>query len=268
VSYYVSVTAQLGTNFISSAAAINANDVTPGNNNIQLNSIITGSYDPNIKVVSNTTIFPSFINNGEYLEYTVFFQNTGNDTAFTVLIIDTLSSLLDQSTLSVISNSHPMVINNYDGVLWFRFNNILLPDSNTNEPASHGYVKYKIKPVSTMNIGDQILNTAYIYFDFNAPIITNTTATELTTINTVAATNQSKNIQVFPNPATNEIVQIRAPEKIQRIELLDVSGRLISSDNGKGNGILDYDAHLLVKGIYTIRIIGEINVYEQRLIKY
>ena len=119
-----------------------------------------------------------------------------------------------------------------------------------------------------MNIGDQILNTAYIYFDFNAPIITNTTATELTTINTVAATNQSKNIQVFPNPATNEIVQIRAPEKIQRIELLDVSGRLISSDNGKGNGILDYDAHLLVKGIYTIRIIGEINVYEQRLIKY
>lgn len=268
VSYYVSVTAQLGTNFISSAAAINANDVTPGNNNIQLNSIITGSYDPNIKVVSNTTIFPSFINNGEYIEYTVFFQNTGNDTAFTVLIIDTLSSLLDQSTLSVISNSHPMVINNYDGVLWFRFNNILLPDSNTNEPASHGYVKYKIKPVSTMNIGDEILNTAYIYFDFNAPIITNTTTTELTTINTVAATNQSKNIQVFPNPATNEIVQIRAPEKIQRIELLDVSGRLISSDNGKGNGILDYDAHLLVKGIYTIRIIGEINVYEQRLIRY
>lgn len=268
VSYYVSVTAQLGSNFISSAAAINANDLTPGNNSIQLNSIITGSYDPNIKVVSNTTIFQSFINNGEYLEYTVFFQNTGNDTAFTVLIIDTLSSLLDLSTFSIISNSHPMIVNNYDGVLWFRFNNILLPDSNTNEPASHGYVRYKIKPVSVMNIGDQILNTAYIYFDFNAPIITNTTATELTTINTAAAANQSKNLQIFPNPATNEIVQVRAPEKIRRIELFDVSGRLIWSDKGKGNDSFTYDARLLVKGVYIISTTGDENVYEQRLLKY
>lgn len=268
ISYYVSVTAQLGANFVSSVAAINANDLTPGNNSIQLNSTITGSYDPNIKVVSNTNIFQSFIANGEYLEYTVFFQNTGNDTAFTVLIIDTLSTLLDMSTLQIISNSHPMVVNNYDGVLWFRFNNILLPDSNTNEPASHGYVKYKIKPISTMNIGDQILNTAYIYFDFNAPIITNTTSTALTTLSSISAASKAKTLHIFPNPASNEIIQVWAEEKIQHVALFDLSGRLLVSEPGKGSDVFKFNAEVLAKGSYLMRITGSEHVFEQKLIKY
>jgi hypothetical protein len=161
---------------------VNSNDITPQNNIKQLSSIIIGSNYPKIKEVSNTNIFQSFITNGEYIEYTVFFQNTRNDIAFKVLIIDTLCTLLDMGTIQIISNNHPMVVNNFDGVIWFRFNNILLQDSNTSENAGHGYVKYKIKPISTMNIGDQILNTAYIYFDFNAPVITNNTSTALTAL--------------------------------------------------------------------------------------
>jgi hypothetical protein len=68
--------------------------------------------------------------------------------------------------------SYQIVNNN---VLKFTFSNILLADSNINEPASHGSLLYSIRQNVSNAIGDTIENTANIYFDFNAPVITNTT---------------------------------------------------------------------------------------------
>jgi hypothetical protein len=45
--------------------------------------------------------------------------------------------------------------------------NIQLPYKTTNEPASHGYVSFKIKPRPRVVIGDSLNNKAAIYFDFN-----------------------------------------------------------------------------------------------------
>ena len=56
----------------------------------------------------------------------------------------------------------------------------MLPDSNVNEPASHGFIKYSIKKYNTVGIGSVIKNTAYIYFDFNAPVVTNTVVNTVT----------------------------------------------------------------------------------------
>jgi len=56
----------------------------------------------------------------------------------------------------------------------FSFKNILLPDSTTNEPLSHGFVSYKINPKIGLTENTTIENTASIYFDFNPPIVTNT----------------------------------------------------------------------------------------------
>ena len=61
------------------------------------------------------------------------------------------------------------------GELIFTFDNIMLPDSNINEPESHGFIKYSISPKNTLFPGQTIKNTANIYFDFNPAIITNTT---------------------------------------------------------------------------------------------
>jgi hypothetical protein len=61
--------------------------------------------------------------------------------------------------------------------LAFEFRNILLPDSNINEPASHGYIAYRIKPKNTVITGDVILNSAGIFFDYNLPVQTNTEQT-------------------------------------------------------------------------------------------
>ena len=63
----------------------------------------------------------------------------------------------------------------YNDVLYFNFENIYLPDSTSNEPESHGYVRFKIRTLNDPSIGEEIENTSYIYFDNNPPIKTNST---------------------------------------------------------------------------------------------
>lgn len=267
INYYVSVNAQIGGAFQCSASALNPNDLSPQNNIKLINSLITGSYDPNIKEVSDSVIFPDFVINNESLEYTIHFQNTGNDTAFTVIIIDTLSTYLDLSTFEIIGSSHPVIINNYDGVLWFRFNHINLPDSNTNELLSHGYIKYRVKVNSNIiTVGNTINNTGYIYFDFNEAIVTNTVSTFFTTL---AAINTITDhiIAISPNPVSNETVTVKTDVAIAKIELLDASGKVIFTEGGKGAMIIPINMYNFPKGLYIVKVVTSQNVFEQRLIK-
>lgn len=134
--------------------------------------------DPNDKQVSPARKDPSgsnYTEKDEYLYYTIRFQNTGTDTAFTVEIKDTLSPMLDLSTFEPLTASHPFQATLHPtGLLEFLFRNIHLPDSTINEIASHGYVNFRIKALPGSEDFDQISNTAGIYFDFNRPVITNT----------------------------------------------------------------------------------------------
>lgn len=153
------------------------NDSTPLNNKDSLEIAFTGSYDPNDKMSEpSLNISPAAVAAGEWIEYTIRFQNTGNDTAFTVRIRDTLDANLDIGSIQMMHSSH---FNYYNlsgaGNIEWVFPNILLPDSGTNQLGSNGYVKYRIKADSSLNAGDFMDNTAAIYFDYNAPVITNTT---------------------------------------------------------------------------------------------
>jgi len=138
---------------------------------------ITSSFDPNEKVAEPTGLGDAHLIEKDWeLEYTVYFQNTGNDTAFTVEIIDTLSELLDISTLRINGASHPFVWEiNPDNELRFFFDDILLPDSTTDVLGSQGFVEFAITPKQTIPFNALIFNRAGIYFDFNDPIITNFT---------------------------------------------------------------------------------------------
>ena len=140
-----------------------------------------GAFDPNDK-----TAFPKGYGDDHFLEantpidYLIRFQNTGTDTAFKIVVIDTLSQWLDPNSIELGASSHPYTFEmsgsrEEDGVvLKFIFENILLPDSNINEAASHGFVKFKIAQMHDNPIGTRIENKAAIYFDFNEPIFTNT----------------------------------------------------------------------------------------------
>ncbi|MFT3911101.1 MAG: T9SS type A sorting domain-containing protein [Ferruginibacter sp.] len=134
-------------------------------------SLITASFDPNDKQAT-PSLTAGQVLAGDYIEYLVRFQNTGTDTAFTVVITDTLSSQLQWNTLQMIDASHAANITQADDKVAFEFKNINLPDKNTNEPKSHGYVRFRIKPQPGLPDNTDILNRASIYFDYNAPVLT------------------------------------------------------------------------------------------------
>ena len=111
----------------------------------------------------------------EVIIYMIRFQNTGNDTAFTVRLEDQLSTDLDWNTFRPLTASHGhRVTLGEGGNLEVLFPNILLPDSTTNEPASHGFFTFEIMAREGLDDFSVIENTAGIYFDFNQPVITNT----------------------------------------------------------------------------------------------
>jgi len=139
--------------------------------------LVTGSYDPNDKtgyplgVTDSNHIVPN-----QELQYVIRFQNTGTDTAFTVVIRDTLTTDLDIFSVTSGATSHNYTFRMYGPrVLEWTFDNILLPDSNTNEPQSNGFITFTVAQNPNLPNGTVIQNAADIYFDFNAPVITNET---------------------------------------------------------------------------------------------
>ena len=178
VSYLVSVSvptfAQGGTtmNYVLYITPL-AGDSTPENNTIYFRHIVVNSFDPNCKTNNMGDSMPvASVLNGDYIYYTIQFQNTGTASAIDISVKDTLPANLLDSTMEIVCASHPFGFSLKERVATWNFFNINLPDSNTNERLSHGYIQYRIKAIPTLAAGDFIDNTAAIYFDFNQPVIT------------------------------------------------------------------------------------------------
>lgn len=151
-----------------------AGDSSENNNTALMRQVVRGSFDPNDKSERHAgTLTTTQYAGGEFLQYLIRFQNTGTDTAFFVTVKDTLQANLDLNTLETISASHPFTFRMNGNIATWDFKMILLPDSITDEPNSHGYISFKIKPKTGLAVGDVFTNSAGIYFDFNLPVITN-----------------------------------------------------------------------------------------------
>ena len=157
-------------------------DQNPIDNIAVWNHITTGSYDPNDILVDKDSITTEELITSPYLDYIIRFQNTGSDTAFNVKILNPIDTFkLDLMSFEIISSSHAFDLNYiaWEKNLEFKFENILLPDSTTNEINSHGYIRYRIKPKTTLAVHDIVSNYAAIYFDYNLPVLTNTAITRI-----------------------------------------------------------------------------------------
>jgi uncharacterized repeat protein (TIGR01451 family) len=139
--------------------------------------LVSGSYDPNDKIGFPLGVGATHnIKENQVMEYLIRFQNTGSDTAFTVVIRDTLSTDLDIFSVHSGTASHDYSFRIYgQRVLEWTFYNIKLTDTITNEPGSHGFIKFNVQQQPNLPIGTIINNSASIYFDFNPPIFTSTT---------------------------------------------------------------------------------------------
>lgn len=157
-----------------------AGDATPADNNFILPQKTVGSWDPNDKIcIEGDKLNIDKI--GDKLHYIIHFQNMGTDTAFNVVVTDTLANNIDWESFDFISSSHPCNVKRVNNKLEFYFQNIHLPYQAIDEPGSNGFVAFAVKPKSSLVIGDSVNNTASIYFDFNPPVVTNTTTSVVST---------------------------------------------------------------------------------------
>lgn len=198
---------------------------------------VRSSYDPNDKRVIPSGVGPyNCIDQNILLDYKIRFQNTGNDTALNIVILDTLSSNLDITTIQMGASSHGYTYSiEGSGVIRFNFSNIMLPDSNVNEPLSHGFVKFKINQKQDLPYGTVIDNSAAIYFDYNAPIITNNASLTICDMSQVLTfvdevQEPTATINIFPNPfnqqATVNIAGYNGNETID-FELYNALGKRV-----------------------------------------
>ncbi len=234
IAVYINPGLPLGT-LINSSAHIEpyATDDNQSCNNSNWVVYTIASFDPNDILVNEDTLTTTQLSNTPWLEYIIRFQNTGNDTAFTVKILNPIdTNKLNLSTIEFVNASHPVNLNwiNYQGNMEFKFENILLPDSNTNEPLSHGFVRYRIQPKTNLSAGDSITNFAAIYFDFNEPVITNTAKTIIILPTGIASVSPTQGeLHVYPNPTENaiSITGIQLENGKAQLRLTDIYGKLI-----------------------------------------
>lgn len=227
-----------------------AGDDFPTNNTITLTQPVFSSYDPNDKTVleGSSITLPQA---SRHLHYLTRFQNTGTANATTVVLKETLDAKLDWDTFEPMSSSHNYTVQIRNGnELTVTYSNIDLAYSSANEPASHGYFAYRIKPKSTVVVGDSFSSNAKIYFDYNPFIQTNTVTT---TINALSTNDfENTNFVIHPNPASN-FVTIRSELSVDATyEISDINGKLLSKGKVENNSEIDISQ--LQPGFYLINI--------------
>lgn len=249
-----------------------SNDIYPQDNQSIDSSIINGPYDPNIKLVNKSELTPIEIQGTPWLNYTIYFQNIGNDTAHNVVIKDTLSSYLNPASLQIVASSVPVqsCIDQF-GNTSFNFLNIKLPDSSTNYLESIGYIRYRIQTKPGLQSGMTIENFADIYFDYNAPIRTDTAYTYITHPVSTQSLQSSPTLKIFPNPVQSDYFNLEWPwpGESGNVEIYSVSGVKIS--DRVIEGMIDY-GHVKIpipnipKGIYFGRVLRNDGIYNFKFV--
>jgi len=258
VHYQVPVNVGLIATVVATTAMV-SNTITEeelANNSTTHLRTITAAYDPNDKLATTSSGASGssfFIDLDNWIDYNIRFQNTGNDTAFTVVITDTLPSSLDPTTIQIGAASHPFTWElKGPGILEFTFDNILLPDSFVNEPASHGFVGFRIRPHLPVLLGEEITNIANIYFDFNPPVITEPSVLVAEFSTGVAEHQDDHMLQVFPNPADQLLnIVLSGRSELRSMEMRSIDGRLVAAERAQGRAITVQVAHLAT-GPYSI----------------
>jgi hypothetical protein len=234
-------------------------DYIPSNDSLTICFPVVNSFDPNEK-----TVYPKNISqDATWLNYTIQFQNTGNDTAYDIVIRDTLSTNLDIETFQYLASSHSPIVQVKGREAIFTFANINLLDSFHNEPQSHGWLQYRIKTKANLPLQSQIKNTAYIYFDFNSPVVTNTT---LNTVDVTGISDIQKAepfLALYPNPA-NSVLNISTNSLHPKsLTIYDASGRKVSEQAFTTS----LDISGLSQGIYLLEVKSEEGITRRRFVR-
>ena len=237
-------------------------DIT--NNTFAMVDSVKTSIDPNAKVVNPAGSFAA----GQTLTYTIQFENTGNDTAYNIHLLDTLSENVNASSFKIVSSSHPvtyqMIKNGNQKVLRFDFANIKLPDAS--DPGyNKGYVTYQIKAQDNLTKGTVINNTADIYFDANPPVTTNTTYNIIPNNLGITKTKVKASLELFPNPVHDKLF-VKGLDKLSGVTVVNVLGQTVLVKQSTGHqGYIDVSE--LADGVYFLKAEGKQGAFTAKFIK-
>jgi uncharacterized repeat protein (TIGR01451 family) len=244
------ITVTLKVNRPTDTPAVNAGDklylsASILDNIFTLENTVVGSYDPNDKTcLQGDRVKPDMV--GEYVDYLIRFENTGNYAAENVVVKDIIDTkTFDISTLKITDASHEVYTRIEGNKVEFIFENIQLPFDDAN---NDGYIAFKIKTLPTLVLGDSLKNLADIYFDYNFPIRTNEAQT--TVALPVFTKDITTEVNIYPNPV-NDILYFGSNENWTKAEIFDITGRIIRSITLDGQSI---DVSGLESGTYFIRL--------------
>ncbi|MCC6818747.1 MAG: T9SS type A sorting domain-containing protein [Bacteroidia bacterium] len=228
---------------------IDSTEINYADNSDTTCQLVVYSYDPNSKICAQKQIKPLTISR---LDYFIEFQNEGNDDAYDVVVEDPLSSKLNYETLKINGASHPYTFEFKNGKLVFTFKDIFLKPKKLNEAMSKGYIRFSINTMENLALGDSIENTAYIYFDLNKPVITNTSVVYVennVSVNLVDY-NSGIGLKLYPNPVF-DILNIEVSGK-DLIYIYNSIGQVVDIlEPLEGSVALDVSSY--ESGVYFIR---------------
>lgn len=235
-----------GTTVTFSASVSGISEVDFSDNSATATAEVLNSYDPNDKTCNLPALLSPDIT--ETLHYRIQCQNDGNFPALNVVIRDTISTYLDLSTFRVNGSSHPLTTSVDPAtreVVFSMYNAQLAPSADDPE-GSKGYILYEISEAAGVPLNTTIANTGYIFFDYNPPIVTNTTEH----VNAYLGLENPAFAQhiLFPNPAS-DFIQLASGQTAD-LQIFDLSGKLLLSARGS-NGIFVGE---LAPGLYTVLV--------------
>ncbi len=239
-------------------------DSDPTNNHELVVDTVTSSYDPNEKEVSPAGDIAA----GTKLTYTIHFENTGNDTAFNIHVLDTLSGNVDASSIKILGASARMNVSVYKAgtytIAKFDFPNINLLDTS-HHGQNTGMFLFSINSKAGLPHGTLINNRAGIYFDFNEVVLTNTVSNRIGFPSAVQVMSTGA-AAVYPNPVSNELTINTGSEQYNTLTITNAVGQLMTSR--ALNGIIDrVDVKNLPAGTYFITLKGASGIKTQQFQK-
>ncbi len=243
---------------IAGTYALDCNNYNNSDNDCQS---LLAPLDPNEKTVAaqdfltHGYVRADNIDNDDELVYMVHFQNVGTAMSQDVVIRDTLDPSLSPESIQPGAAS---ALYNYavvGNVVIFRFENINLPDSNNNEPGSHGFVKFSIQQRPGNMLGTVIRNQASIYFDFEAPVVTNQTVNTIPLASAVHVGLQDV-AQVYPNPGKDQLIVQRTVDRTLTFVMYDIAGKEMRRVELSGVRTVVPTADLEA-GVYLYRLVAD-----------
>ena len=244
-------------------------DTNPSNNAQIIIDTVKGGCDPN-----EMWVLPQCIASGtsaNLLQYTINFENTGNDTAHNIYVMDTLPDNTDVSSMRLVLSSHEMYTSRLKDAAGHNIFKFDFPSINLLDSSHHGQcdgaIIFTINSQSGLSNGSQISNRAGIYFDVNPVVMTNTVTTGVGGCTFTSVPIVSKqNYQIYPNPATDELTIKMDKDAYNSVTISNSMGQVMMQEP-INNSMTKVDVKVLPAGIYFVTLRGADGSVVEKFVK-